>query len=430
LIYIELSYNVHGFRSFSLYFILRLDGGCRHLAAALFDLEATLRENLTVTCTSRKCIWIRKTQKNYAGIQIKDLKLTKEEFGKTVKDYPSPHYLNYDPRPVHITEYNDIFDVLKSTTPSAGILSWIPSIQVNVYTEQEVDEHVSDEMNVQWSEEVDDNIVLLTIQEYGDMFVKEKQIEREIELSREQCEEFVTFIHMDRNQKDMLYDKTIGQGQTDLWMKHRAGRLTASNVYKICHLKESTDPTNTVKLLMNYCPMNKDYLPAPLQCGHMKEISAKNLYQKKMQGKHKHFSIAESGLVVCDDDSFIAASPDGICYCSCCGKKLIEVKSIFSKKNLQPSVAAADKLEENAVNKKPTLKENTSWYYQIQCQMAVTKVHKTDLVIYTNKGIMIIPVEFNLTRWENIYSKLKDFYFKAMVPEILFGHIRMAIQAQ
>jgi len=41
------------------------------------------------------------------------------------------------------------------------------------------------------------------------------------------------------------------------------------------------------------------------------------------------------------------------------------------------------------------LKEETTWYYQIQGQMAITGIHHTNLGIYTNKGILIVPVEFN-----------------------------------
>ena len=45
------------------------------------------------------------------------------------------------------------------------------------------------------------------------------------------------------------------------------------------------------------------------------------------------------------------------------------------------------------------LKEETTWCYQIQGQMAITGIHHTDLMIYTNKGILIVPVEFNEQFW-------------------------------
>ena len=40
--------------------------------------------------------------------------------------------------------------------------------------------------------------------------------------------------------------------------------------------------------------------------------------------------------------------------------------------------------------------------------MAVTKVLEEDLVIYTNKGILIIPVSFDNTFWLGVVSKLEE----------------------
>jgi len=41
------------------------------------------------------------------------------------------------------------------------------------------------------------------------------------------------------------------------------------------------------------------------------------------------------------------------------------------------------------------LKEETTWYYQMQGLMAITGIHHTNLAIYTNKGVLIVPVETN-----------------------------------
>lgn len=57
----------------------------------------------------------------------------------------------------------------------------------------------------------------------------------------------------------------------------------------------------------------------------------------------------------------------------------------------------------------------------VQYQMAVTKVLGEDLVIHTNKGILIISVSFDNIFWLRVVSKLEKFYLKNMVPEILCG---------
>ena len=82
-----------------------------------------------------------------------------------------------------------------------------------------------------------------------------------------------------------------------------------------------------------------------------------------------------------------------------------------------PGVAASDKLLETTTGFK--LKEETSWYYQIQGHMGISAIHATDLVIYTNKGIVIVHVEFNAEFWQQMLNKLQLFYAKFMVPELL-----------
>ena len=57
-------------------------------------------------------------------------------------------------------------------------------------------------------------------------------------------------------------------------------------------------------------------------------------------------------------------------------------------------------------------------------EMALSKLTIGDLAIYTNKGIMVIEVEFDENLWHEILVKLTKFYSKSMIPEILTGHIK------
>ena len=55
--------------------------------------------------------------------------------------------------------------------------------------------------------------------------------------------------------------------------------------------------------------------------------------------------------------------------------------------------------------------------------MGISGIHATDLVFYTNKGILIVHVEFNAEFWQRILNKLQLFFAKFMVPELLTGNI-------
>ena len=105
----------------------------------------------------------------------------------------------------------------------------------------------------------------------------------------------------------------------------------------------------------------------------------------------------------------------------------MECKSLFAKRNLLPGVAASDKLLKTTTGFK--LKEETSWYYQIQGQMGISGIHATDLVIYTSKGILIVRVEFNAEFWQRIVNKLQLFFAKFIVPELFTGKILCEIRA-
>lgn len=95
----------------------------------------------------------------------------------------------------------------------------------------------------------------------------------------------------------------------------------------------------------------------------------------------------------------------------------MEIKSLFSNRNLPPHIAASEYIIK--VNGKYQLKTETRWHYQIQGELATTCLKNADLIIYTNKGILIIEVEFNIEFWNAMLKKLTDFYIGYMIPELL-----------
>lgn len=185
--------------------------------------------------------------------------------------------------------------------------------------------------------------------------------------SDETVQTFIEFLSIDEKQCDIIFAKTVQQANSQFWFDQRSGGIAVSIFYKVCHMRETTDKTNTVKLRMNYCPMEPIFRTA---------ISASELYFKKLSSKHQELAVVESGLVINQKWPFLGASPDRIRFCKCHGKKLVECKSLFSKRNLLPGIAASEKLRKTT--KGFQLKEETTWYYQIEGQMAITGIHYTD----------------------------------------------------
>lgn len=220
----------------------------------------------------------------------------------------------------------------------------------------------------------------------------------------------------------MIFEKTKSQGNCRFWIEQRYGRITGSNFYRICHLRETTNKENTLKDLLGYCPVTTEKQPPQFEWGHEKETSAIDLYYKKLKKIHKELCISECGLIVNPELSHLGSSPDRMQFCVCCGKRVVEVKSLFAKRSLLPHIAAADYIyKEDGAYK---LKRETKWNYQIQGEMALSGVKTADLVIYTNKGIIVIEVPFDEKLWKDLLLKLNKFYIDFMIPELLSQRIK------
>ena len=286
------------------------------------------------------------------------------------------------------------------------------------HSEDELAKYITDSNNVA-KEELVKSVCVYSLQEHADLFAAEKGISESDEVPIQLAEEFISSLSISDEQIQIINEQTLGQSESQFWFAQRAGRVTASSFYTVCHLRDTTDRRNTVKNLMNYCPLNSDSAPEQLVWGHEKETVAINQYLKKTSKKHKSVTVDRSGLIVAKSMPFLGASPDGIRKCGCCPQKTtVEAKSLYSKRNLLPAVAAAAFLEEDDEGNLK-LKSETKWNYQIKGLMGISEIHDADLVIYTNKGILIIPVPFDESLWNQMKSKLRAFYVNYMVEELI-----------
>ena len=64
-----------------------------------------------------------------------------------------------------------------------------------------------------------------------------------------------------------------------------------------------------------------------LAWGIENEATAKLDYQRVMERDHKGFNTKPAGILVSTEYPFIAATPDGVVSCKCCGEGLLEIKS-------------------------------------------------------------------------------------------------------
>ena len=145
-------------------------------------------------------------------------------------------------------------------------------------------EHISNNANVERFETVE-SVSVYTMKEYAEIFKCQNNISINGYISEETRQSFIKYVTIDKDQCDMICPKTIDQGSSKFWYDQRSGCITASNFYHVCNMRESTEKSNIVKLLMNYCPM--EHVPEQLQRGHEKEIASSELYLEKKFQKHK-----------------------------------------------------------------------------------------------------------------------------------------------
>ena len=132
-----------------------------------------------------------------------------------------------------------------------------------------------------------------------------------------------------------LERSTRGQASTPLWLEHRVGRITASVFGRVAKCREKTFPSSLVKKIMQYSGSNRD-VPA-IKWGIEHEQEAHEAYANIMAVKHATFKVNPAGLLVCTRQPSLAATPDDVVSCGCCGKGLLEIKCPFKYWNSQPA---------------------------------------------------------------------------------------------
>ncbi len=162
------------------------------------------------------------------------------------------------------------------------------------------------------------------------------------------------------------------QSQSEAWRSFRKLRITASRFHDF----HKCPNQQTKKILWEEEP-DISRLPA-IKWGLEHEKTA--LEHFKLHGNWGE--IMSCGLFVSRDHAFLGASPDAI------GSDfLIEIKCPYSLRKTTPFDLESLTLSQRSsffckkIGNNLSLKKNHKYYYQVQCQMFVSGVHKTYFVV-------------------------------------------------
>ena len=393
------------------------DGACRHLSASLFDLQNTIaKQNDPLSCTSKPCVWIQK-KRDLASTPAFKLKLGKKKDNPQLGQIESHQF---DPRPHSVVASCEkrqklLQHAIHDISPKAVCLDTLPAIIPEANPLQE-DFPVEHDINVIKEEEA---IITPHAPCISDII---KELKTDIKAQNLTEDEYLEFAKnyvlnykVSKDQREEISLITVGQSSNSNWFKHRIGCITGSVAHRVQTRRERTDPTSLINAIMGKCSLDDDKLPVQIKYGRNHEDDAIEHYVSIERLNSPKFSVRKTGLVLLNDCSFLGASPDGITS----DARVVEVKCLWKFREKTPKEAAISSGYVHEVEGKLTLKTKSSWYTQMQIEMAACELEEGVLLIYTDKGICIVNVPFDKDFWLHLREKLKTFFLEFVLPVLL-----------
>ena len=377
---------------------------CTHVAATLFFLEAVHRhKEPAATVTGVPCQWKVPTfQKEMEYARVADIDFSspqqrQEALDRDVSPPPSPKRLCV--KLPSDAEKQCFYKNLASLKTKPAVLSVIKPF-LSGYVPASTSPTLPKPLNSLYQEEC-------------------------LAMSHEQLLDVCAQSNVDISEREVAAVETATRMQSGsrVWFEQRAGRVTASRMYDICHTSAQSPSRSLIQAICYPDPLPKG---APsTRWGQEHEGPARERYTAMISANHMNFEVSDSGLVISKELPFIAASPDGIVQCDCCGSGLVEVKCPYTHRGTPLDSASQDKkfcLE--MVGSKLQLKRTHAYYLQIQTQLYVTGADFCDLCLclFCEDGKNDLHVERiypDCDAWKDFITKAKKFFFGCILPELV-----------
>ena len=390
---------------------------CNHVIAVLYKVNYAFKKNyISPACTSVPQGWNKGTRRDVTPCKVNDLTFRKDK--KTRKETDRNPALDqalrktFDPRKVEDRLLTDervssLLNGIKVSVPSACVLYSV--------------EHGTDDGLPQ-------SLSTKALDFMSSCSVKNKPLEQVAPLFLEYCQ-------LTNEQTMRIEKETRGQHSNSVWQEQRKGRVTASNFHQVFTKAETilkgrgkgSKKTQYTKLVSSIINKGDDISHLPqIKWGLQHEKDAIKSFMAEIASQHEGGldGFKECGLFIRPDYPYLAASPDGIFICKCCGPSTLEAKCPYSVRNenihLKEVYDRVDFLEEH--NGCPRLKRTHKYYSQKQAQMWVRGVDHGWFIVWTqgNKPLIeriTFDRDFVATRVNAI-----TLFYKAYVLPCLLGY--------
>jgi hypothetical protein len=370
---------------------------CNHVAAALFRIEAAVRNGLTnPACTSEKSEWLP-NRAEIAPTKVCDMNFNRDDFGmrgKKKRSLVGTPKRNFDPianSSQKLLNLSDIAKALETVAPLSIIFQAVPKPEIDFVREVIAVKKFTTELV-----SVDDVILM------SDSI---KSFE----------ENLIT--NMSANSIKDIEEVSRGQSANELWFAFRKGVITASRAHDVLAKMKKTRKygnkhidTWSLNQTISGMTLTNPNLPA-LKYGNTMEIEASNTFYELMKTKHSKLTVTECGLYLDIDIPYIGGSPDRIVNCLCCPPACLEIKCPYSINFTSPK---DEKVNLPYIKKDHagnfTLNRNHRYYTQCQVQMAVARINFGYFMVWTPHGHIVEKLTLDKELWQAMKNDFFKYY--------------------
>ncbi|XP_050062272.1 uncharacterized protein LOC126551923 [Aphis gossypii] len=232
-------------------------------------------------------------------------------------------------------------------------------------------------------------------------------------------EYFFKNIMVNTNKITQIFNETKAQSESNLWVKIRNDRISASlKAHKIKSCKDLSIQNQNKLAISLLTNKNLGYQgKINVAYGKQFENIALDFYSKSF-----NTSVIKCGVIIHSKNTWLCASPDGIVVEHGKLVKVLEVKCpisckdkpIFNSVNNTLNVSYL-KYEKNQI----CLKKNHQYYTQCQILMYCSGLDKCDFLVYNKIDPIIITIDKNDMFLKKILIRLEYFYFNFYLQKLI-----------
>lgn len=214
-----------------------------------------------------------------------------------------------------------------------------------------------------------------------------------------------------------LERETREQANSLIWMEQRQNRVTASKFYDVYSWKRGKERHAENFVLGG--PTPSTFVQRRLDHGRMYEPVAWKKYHEYFTSLGEDVKVMPCGLVVNVNNRWLGCSPDAkLMFPNKVG--IGESKCPYEQRDsdLMDMAQANKNFYLEAVGNSLHLKREHLYYFQVQCQLALTRAMFNDFVVYTHKSLFIERFTYNEQFWRDAVRKVGNNYFSYILPKL------------